>query len=118
MKVKFIRVIEDKTGEGKNGPWRDLQFLCETTDERPKKIALNSKSDVADKISRMKGGDVFNVNYDIVSNEFNNRWYTKVVVWKVSLEAGDAPTTAYTNAAANAGDNSQSPPEEFSELPF
>lgn len=102
MKVKFIRVIEDKTGEGKNGPWRDLQFLCETTDERPKKIALNSKSGVADKITRMKEGDIFNVNYDIDSNEFNGRWYTKLVVWKVHLEAGDPPTSAYTGAVDNA----------------
>ena len=102
MKVKFIKVLDDRSGEGKNGTWRDLQFLCETMDERPKKIALNSKGDAASKIDRMKEGDVFNVQYDIQSNKSktDERWFTKVVVWSVVLQAGDAPTSAYTDAGA------------------
>lgn len=100
MKVKFIKVLDDKSGTTANGTWRDVQFLCETMDERPKKIALNSKGDAASKIDRMKEGDVFNVQYDIQSNEHNGKWYTKVLVWSVVLQAGDAPTSVYTDAGA------------------
>lgn len=103
MKVRFIKALDDRSGEGKNGTWRDLQFLVETVEERPKKIALNSKGDAAGKIDMMKEGDVFNVSYDIVSNETKDgRWFTKVMVWKVSLEAGDPPTSRYTEPVNNA----------------
>ena len=44
MKVKFIKVLDDRSGTTSSGhDWRDVQFLCETTEERPRKIALNSK---------------------------------------------------------------------------
>ncbi len=102
MKVKFIKVLDDKSGTTANGTWRDVQFLCETIEERPKKLALSSKGDACDKIARMKEGDVFNVQYDIQSNKSktDERWFTKVVVWSVVLQAGDAPTSAYTDAGA------------------
>lgn len=119
MKVKFIKVLDDRSGETANGTWRDLQFLAETIEDRPKKVALNSKGDACDKIARMKEGDVFNVQYDIQSNESkkDGRWFTKVVVWSVVLQAGDPPTSAYTGAGVTQAQSTITPPEE-SDLPF
>ena len=120
MKVKFIKVLDDRSGTTSSGhDWRDVQFLCETTDERPRKIALNSKGDACAKIKNMRDGDIFNVSYDIVSNESRDgRWFTKAVVWSVQLQAGDPPKSSYTNAAANASGNSQPPTEPLDDLPF
>ncbi|HMW74027.1 MAG TPA: DUF3127 domain-containing protein [Saprospiraceae bacterium] len=119
MKVKFIKVLDDRSGTTSSGhDWRDVQFLCETTDERPRKIALNSKGDACAKIKNMRADDIFNVSYDIVSNESRDgRWFTKAVVWSVQLQAGDPPKSSYTNAGSASG-NSQPPTEEFSDFPF
>ncbi len=121
MKVKLIRVLDDKSGTTANGTWRDVQFLVETIEDRPKKLALSSKGDACDKIARMKEGDVFNVQYDIQSNQSKDgRWFTKVVVWSVVLQAGDPPTSAYTGAGAQetAGPTQVRTTTENDELPF
>ncbi len=120
MKVKFIKVLDDRSGTTSSGhDWRDVQFLCETTDERPRKIALNSKGDACAKIKNMREGDIFNVSYDIVSNESRDgRWFTKAVVWSVQLQAGDPPTSAYTNAAANASGGDDDGDDDGDGLPF
>lgn len=121
MKVKLIRVLDDKSGTTANGTWRDVQFLVETIEDRPKKLALSSKGDACDKIVRMKEGDVFNVQYDIQSNQSKDgRWFTKVVVWGVVLQAGDPTTSAYTGAGAQetAGPTQVRTTTENDELPF
>lgn len=80
---KIIAVLEEKTGEGKNGSWRSQDAVIETVEQYPKKIAFNM---YGDKILPMQIGNEVTVSFDIESKEFNGRWFTNLKAWKVEVK--------------------------------
>lgn len=124
MKLKFIKILDNRSGETANGTWRDVQFLAETIEDRPKKLALNSKGEACNKLTSMKEGDIFTVKYDIQSNQSKDgRWFTKVVVWSVATQDVDPPTSAYTGGGVTQARPSEpsrnaSSDEDNGDLPF
>ena len=83
VKGKIIAVLEEKTGEGKNGVWRSQDAVLETTEQYPKKVAFNM---YGDKITNLTLGEMVTVSFDIESKEFNGRWFTNLKVWKIEKE--------------------------------
>ncbi len=90
---KVVHVLQEQTGQGKNGTWRKRDFVIETQDNYPKKICITQWGDDIEQSAVAEGDDV-TVSIDIQSNEFKGRWYTNVKAWKVektSGAAGDGP---------------------------
>ena len=83
IKGKIIAVLEEKTGEGKNGIWRSQDAVLETIDQYPKKVAFNM---YGEQIVPLQIENEVTVSFDIQSKEFNGRWFTNLKAWKVEVK--------------------------------
>lgn len=81
------QVLEEQSGEGKNGPWRKQEFILETAGEYPKQICIIMWGDNIDKFA-VQPNEQLTAHIDIASREYNGRWYTDVKVWKVERDTG------------------------------
>ena len=78
-------VLDEESGQGKNGIWRKQQFIIETTGQYPKQVAVVQWGDNIDKFG-IKKGETVTAHIDIQSREFNGRWYTDVKAWKITRD--------------------------------
>ncbi|MCL7968080.1 MAG: DUF3127 domain-containing protein, partial [marine benthic group bacterium] len=37
---RVVEILEEQSGEGKNGPWRKREFILETEENYPAKVCL------------------------------------------------------------------------------
>jgi len=82
---KIIQVLDEQSGNGRNGVWRKRDYVLETKSQYPKKVCLTVWGDKIDQFG-MQPGDEVNVGIEIESREFNGRWYTDVKAWKVDKQ--------------------------------
>ena len=82
IKGKIIAVLEEKTGEGKNGKWHSQDAVIETDGQYPKKVCVSLWGDKIDQFS-LKPGENVTMGIDVESREYNGRWYTEVKAYKV-----------------------------------
>lgn len=92
IKGKIVGVMEEISGNGKNGPWRKKDYILETESQYPKKVCLTVWGDKIDQFG-MQEGDQVTAGIEIESREFNNKWYTDVRVWKVDKGTAGAQTS-------------------------
>lgn len=86
---KVIKILEEQSGKGKNGPWRKRDFILETEGDYPRKVCITQWGDQIDKNS-VTEEETVTAFIDIQSREYKGNWYTDVKAWKI--EKG-APTT-------------------------
>ena len=79
------QVLEEQSGEGRNGPWRKQEFILETDGNYPKQICIVQWGDNIDSFG-IKVDERITASIDIQSREFNGRWYTDIKAWKVGRE--------------------------------
>ncbi|MDE3005274.1 MAG: DUF3127 domain-containing protein [Gemmatimonadota bacterium] len=82
---EVIDVLQEESGQGKNGTWRKQQFVVEVPGQYPKQVAIIQWGDNIDKFGVTKG-ETLTAHVDIQSREYNGRWYTDVKAWKVSRD--------------------------------
>ena len=91
---RVVEILEEQSGEGRNGPWRKQEFILETEGDYPSKICLVQWGDDIEKFA-VTEGEKLSAHIDIRSREYNGRWYTDVKAWRVEREpgvqSGDAP---------------------------
>lgn len=94
---KIIAALPEVTGISKTtgNPWKKRDYVLETHDQYPRKVAFDLFGDKVDQYPLEVGEEVV-VSFDIESREYNGRWYTNLRAWKVEKGAGAA-------AAAPAG---------------
>jgi hypothetical protein len=102
-----IQLLEEQSGDGRNGKWRKREYVIETGGQYPRKICFNLWGDKIDQFP-MKVGDAVNVSFDIESRDFNGRWYTDVKAWKVEKVSNDGAGSSPARAAEA---DFQSPPD-------
>jgi len=94
LEGKVIQLLPPQSGESTRGAWKKQDFVIETSENYPKKIAVVGFQDMADKVAALKEGDQVKVAINIESREYNSRWYTDVKAWKIdTISAGSAPAT-------------------------
>lgn len=76
------QILEEQSGEGKNGPWRKRDFILEIPGKYPRKVCITQWGDNIDKADVQEGEEVI-VNIDIQSREYKGNWYTDVKAWKI-----------------------------------
>ena len=85
------QVLDEMSGEGRNGPWRKQEYVLETDGNYPKKVCVVVWGDSIDQFG-IREGERITASIDIQSREYNGRWYTDVKAWKVEREGGtEAP---------------------------
>lgn len=86
---KVTQILEELSGEGRNGPWRKRDFILETAEQYPKTICITQWGDEIDKVNLQEGQTV-TAYINIQSREYNGRWYTDVRAWRLSMEEDQA----------------------------
>lgn len=71
----------------KGNVWKKREYVLETQETYPKKVAFNFFGDRVDQFP-LEVGQVVKISFDIDSREFNGRWYVDIRAWKA--EAPDA----------------------------
>jgi hypothetical protein len=80
------QVLDEQSGEGRNGPWRKQEFILETEGNYPKSVCLVVWGDNIDQFG-IQMGERVTASIDIQSREYNGRWYTDVKAWKVERDS-------------------------------
>ena len=96
---KVVEILEEQSGEGRNGPWRKRDFILETGGNYPKKVCMTQWGDQID-AHTLKEGETLTASVDIASREYNGRWYTDVKAWRI--EAGDTSGNAPSSSGQSA----------------
>jgi exonuclease VII large subunit len=77
---------ETRTGEGKNGTWKSLEFVLEdSTGRYPKKAMFEANTKSYDFAAKIKQGDTVKVQYDVDCNEYKGRYYNKLKAFKIEV---------------------------------
>lgn len=108
-----VELLEEQSGEGKNGPWRKRDFILEAESNYPAKVCLTQWGDEIDK-TELQVGERLTAHIDIRSREYNGRWYTDVKAWRVEKEAAPGDKT---EASGGPPDFSVPPPDD-DDMPF
>ena len=114
---KLVQVLDEQTGEGKNGPWRKGGFVIETEGQYPKKVCFDVWGDKIDELKNLKVGSGIEVGFDIESREYNGRWFTNAKAWKFNAKDG-AQTSADSPPLPGDDDIPPEEPEAGDVLPF
>ena len=86
---EVTNVLDEETGQGKNGTWRKQAFILKTPGDYPKDICVIQWGDNIDKFP-VESGETITAHIDIQSREYNGRWYTDVKAWKIERKEGGA----------------------------
>lgn len=87
---KVTQILEEQSGEGRNGPWRKQEFILQTEGDYPKDVCIVQWGDNIDQFA-IQEGERLTVHIDIQSREFKERWYTDVKAWRVERTDDAAP---------------------------
>ena len=82
---RVVQILEEQSGEGRNGPWRKQDFVIETEGDYPAKVCITQWGDDIEKFA-VQEGERLTAHIDIRSREYNGRWYTDVKAWRVEKE--------------------------------
>lgn len=92
VKGRIVAALPETSGTSKSGNvWRKREYVIETGDKYPKKIAFSVMNDNIEKCNLQFNEEV-EVDLDIESREYNGKWYTSCAAWGVTRAAAPAPT--------------------------
>jgi len=123
---EIIDILEEQSGNGRNGEWRKQSYILETLDQYPKKVCMDVWGDKIDTFDLKKGEQV-TAKVNVESREFNGKWYTDVKIWAVDRQGGASTNNAPVNPASDfqnqgaqpsSGPQEVPPPSADDELPF
>jgi hypothetical protein len=84
IKGVVLQLLEIKQGVGQeNKGWRKQEVIIETSDKFPKKVCIGVWNDL---IKPYKIGSEITVKFNIISKEYNGKYYTEVKAWKIDGE--------------------------------
>lgn len=81
-----VQLLEEQSGEGRNGPWRKRDFILETEGDYPARVCITQWGDDIEKFA-VAEGERLTAHIDIRSREYRGRWYTDVKAWRIEKEA-------------------------------
>lgn len=121
MEVKGItqKVYPKESGVSKTGKEWSKQGIVITVQEKyPYSLFITDFNDKAG-FSKIKEGDTVTVSANVSSREYNDKWYTNVMAWRVEVTAA-ATTAAATTAAATTAAHAKPDIDDGSDedLPF
>jgi len=98
LTAKLIQLLPLQTGTGKNGEWKKQDIIVETDSQYSKKICISIWGDKIN-LEQLQIGNIFNIDFDIESREYNGKWYTDVKAWKLALSDTKSDISLGLNAS-------------------
>jgi Domain of unknown function (DUF3127) len=80
----IIAILEIVTFSTTNGIGQKQSFVIETKDQYPRKVCFELNPTKID-LNRFEKGQTVDVFFNLKSNEWNGKWFTKAEAWKVEL---------------------------------
>ena len=98
LKAKVVKMFTEKNDKGYETNW----VIVETFGQYPNFVAFTNYKDKEGrlKVPNIEVGKIYDFEYNIVSREWNNRWFTDVRLWKATADSTQPPT--YENPAQQA----------------
>ena len=87
---KVTQILEEQSGEGRNGTWRKQEFILQTEGDYPKDVCIIQWGDNIDQFN-IQEGERLTAHIDVQSREFKGRWYTDVKAWRIERDNTGAP---------------------------
>lgn len=84
LTAKLSHLLPIQTGTGKNGEWKKQDIIVETDGQYPKKVCISIWGDKINE-GQLQIGNLLQIDFDIESREYNNKWYTDIKAWKIEL---------------------------------
>jgi hypothetical protein len=94
--IKAEDVFGKRVSHQKNGEWRKQDIIVETDGQYPKKVCISIWGDKINE-GQLQIGNLLQIDFDIESREYNNKWYTDIKAWKIEL-AGTSTQNIPNNA--------------------
>lgn len=114
IKGRIVAALPEVSGTAKSGnAWRKCEYVIETGDKFPKKIAFSVMNDNIEKCNLSYNEEV-EVDVDIESREYNGKWYTSVNAWSATHLSTPTPQQQYAPQQASA---SVYPPQSAQSAP-
>lgn len=85
LQGKIIVIMPSVTGQSTKGAWKKQEFVIETLDQYPKKIAFEAWGEDCRAFDDLKTGNVIKVHFNVESREHEGRWYTTAKSWKIQV---------------------------------
>lgn len=93
--------MPEVSGTSKAGnQWKKRNYVLETMDNYPTKIAFEFFGERADQYP-LAVGDVVKLSFDIDSHEYQGRWFTSIRGWKAEKEGANGVASAAQAPAAD-----------------
>ena len=82
---KLVQVTTPEEVRMKNGnTFIKCHAILETEGNYPKKRAVSlPKTDLIEKVSKLRIGELVTISVNVESKEFNGKWFTEVKGWKI-----------------------------------
>lgn len=85
LQGKIIEIGTPLTGTSANGTWHKQEFVIETLDQYPKKVAFDLWNDDVRSFEPRKVGHVVKVAFNVESRKHEEKWYTNCKAWKINV---------------------------------
>lgn len=127
LQGKVIAVLPSRSGTSARGEWTAQDFVIETHDTYPRKLAFSVFG--ADRLQRfnIQQGQEILVSFDIDAHEYNGRWFNSVRAYDVRqmdpASVGQPPFAPSAAAAPQAAPQAapagnSAPDDNIDDLPF
>ena len=115
----LVKVLPEKSGEGRNGKWLKQDFIIETQDKFPRQVCISLWNDKAKMLENFKEGDQLKAAINIESREFREKWYTDVKAWRLEKPgSNDSIPEDLPGDNLSAPEADDVPPPKEDDLPF
>ena len=121
LEGKVYKIGTEVTGEGKNGPWKKIDFMIEYLDgQYPKKAAFSAWTDKVEMVKKLNIGDTVTVSFNIDSREYNDKFFTDLRIWKMQIggTTGASAASSTQSAPQAVSTEPMSAPTADDDLPF
>lgn len=82
---KITQLMVAEAGlSSQNKPWKKQEFIVETMETYPKKMAFEAWNDDVKLLNDIPVGAIVKVAFNLESKEYNGRWYTTMKAWKIT----------------------------------
>ncbi|MFI3293899.1 MAG: DUF3127 domain-containing protein [Rikenellaceae bacterium] len=101
---KVIQIMPAAKGTSARGEWQRQEVIFEYADgQYSRKLAVSFFNKPTD-IENLKIGEIYNVSFNIESREYNNRWYTELRAWRVTVLEITSPESSSSPFAEELSD--------------
>jgi hypothetical protein len=115
---KVVQILEEQSGQGRNGTWVKQEVIIETDDQYPKKICLACWGDKAAVAKALTPGERIKAGINIESREFNGRWYTDIKAWRIDKQGAASSASTAPQAPDDMPYNEPEASSPEDDLPF